>query len=420
MGRAAQRDPRPAGGHKGIAPADAELTARPDAIPAWEDMDDKLKPVLERQMERYAGFLEHTDQHVGRLIDTLENIGALDNTLIYYIIGDNGASAEGTVNGAFNEMANFNGLAAIETPEFMAAMKDKLGTADAYNHYSVGSAWAMCSPFQWTKQVASHWGGTRNGIIVHWPGRIATKGGLGPVQSRNRRRTHHSRGGGVEEPIVYRDRRHRGTRPRRHERRDHQLPPDRPGGERAGGHVPAVSRAGRGEGARIRTTRVDPACRRSTCAVRGSTPVTRVAEESTVKYMIIMRSNDESTAAFSEVDFDQILEVMGRYNYEMIQAGVLVAAEGLDDAAKGVVVDYSAETPIVTDGPYGETKELFGGYWIVDVTSQEEAVEWAKRAPLAGPGMKAEIRRVSSIDEFPQDNEWIQKERAWREATGQL
>jgi hypothetical protein len=136
--------------------------------------------------------------------------------------------------------------------------------------------------------------------------------------------------------------------------------------------------------------------------------------------MIIMRSNDESTAAFQEIDFDQILEVMGRYNDEMIQAGVLVAAEGLDDAAKGVVVDYSAETPIVTDGPYGETKELFGGYWIVDVASQEEAVEWAKRAPLAGPGMKAEIRRVSSIDEFPQDNEWIQKERAWREATGQL
>jgi hypothetical protein len=154
--------------------------------------------------------------------------------------------------------------------------------------------------------------------------------------------------------------------------------------------------------------------------VRGSIPGTRVAEESTVKYMIIMRSNDESTATFAEVDFDQVLEVMGRYNDEMIQAGVLVAAEGLDDAAKGVVVDYSAETPIVTDGPYGETKELFGGYWIVDVTSQEEAVEWAKRAPLAGPGMKAEIRRVSSIDEFPQDNEWIQKERAWREATGQL
>ena len=130
----------------GAVPADATLTPRPDAIPAWDDMPDDLKAVLERQMEVYAGFLEHTDHHVGRLIDSIESIGALDNTLIYFIIGDNGASAEGTVNGAFNEMANFNGLAAIETPEFMASVKDKLGTVDAYNHYSVGWAWAMCAP----------------------------------------------------------------------------------------------------------------------------------------------------------------------------------------------------------------------------------------------------------------------------------
>ena len=158
-------------------------------------MDDALKPVLERQMEIYAGFLEHTDYHVGRLIDTLENIGALDNTLVYYIIGDNGASAEGTVNGAFNEMANFNGMAAIETPEFMASVKDKLGTVDAYNHYAVGWAWAMCTPYQWTKQVASHWGGTRNGTIVHWPAGISSKGGTPlPVLPRHRRRTHRSGG----------------------------------------------------------------------------------------------------------------------------------------------------------------------------------------------------------------------------------
>ncbi len=160
----------------GIVPAEAELTARPDVIPAWEQMDDELKAVLERQMEVYAGFLEHTDVHVGRLIDAIEQIGALDNTLVYYIIGDNGASAEGTVNGAFNEMANFNGLAAIETPAFMAAMRDKLGTKEAYNHYSVGWAWAMCAPYQWTKQVASHWGGTRNGTIVHWPAGFSSKG----------------------------------------------------------------------------------------------------------------------------------------------------------------------------------------------------------------------------------------------------
>ncbi len=161
---------------EGIVGPDADLTSRPDVIPSWDDMPDDLKPVLERQMEVYAGFLEHTDFHVGRLIDAIESIGALENTIVYYIIGDNGASAEGTVNGAFNEMANFNGLAAIETPEFMAAMKDKLGTEDAYNHYSVGWAWAMCAPYQWTKQVASHWGGTRNGTIVHWPQGIASTG----------------------------------------------------------------------------------------------------------------------------------------------------------------------------------------------------------------------------------------------------
>ncbi|WGX98793.1 YciI family protein [Nocardioides sp. L-11A] len=142
-----------------------------------------------------------------------------------------------------------------------------------------------------------------------------------------------------------------------------------------------------------------------------------------MKYMLIMRSTDEAEAAFadSDIPFEEIMEAMGRFNDEMVQAGVLIAAEGLDpDPATGVVVDYSSQPPVVTDGPYGETKELFGGYWIVDVASLEEATAWAKRAPLAGPGMKAEIRRVSSIDEFPQDNVWIQKERAWREATGQL
>ncbi len=139
-----------------------------------------------------------------------------------------------------------------------------------------------------------------------------------------------------------------------------------------------------------------------------------------MKYMLIMRATDEAFAAFQDVDFNQIIESMGRFNDEMISAGVLVAAEGLDDASLGVVVDYSSDPPVATDGPYGETKELFGGFWILDVASKEEAVEWAKRAPMSGPGMKAEIRRVASIDEFPQDNEWIQKERAWRAATGQL
>jgi hypothetical protein len=139
-----------------------------------------------------------------------------------------------------------------------------------------------------------------------------------------------------------------------------------------------------------------------------------------MKYMLIMRANDEALASFQDVDFEEIVESMGRFNQEMISAGVLVAAEGLDDAETGVVVDYSAEPPVVTDGPYGEAKELFGGFYILDVASKEEAVEWAKRAPMTGPGMKTEIRRVTHIDELPQDNEWIKKERAWREATGQL
>lgn len=162
----------------GVIPADTELTPRHAEIPSWDEMPDELKPVLARQMEVYAGFLEHTDHHVGRILDAIEEIGELENTLIYYIIGDNGASAEGTVNGAFNEMANFNGMAAVETPEFLISKLDELGTESSYNHYAVGWAWAMNSPLQWTKQVASHWGGTRNGTLVHWPARISTGGGL--------------------------------------------------------------------------------------------------------------------------------------------------------------------------------------------------------------------------------------------------
>ena len=139
-------------------------------------MPEELKPVLRRQMEVYAGFLEYTDHHVGRLVDALEELGVLDNTLVYYIIGDNGASAEGTLNGTFNEMINFNGAAAMETPEFMMERLDEFGGPDSYNHYAVGWAHAMDTPYQWTKQVASHFGGTRNGTIVHWPAGIKAKG----------------------------------------------------------------------------------------------------------------------------------------------------------------------------------------------------------------------------------------------------
>lgn len=137
------------------------------------------------------------------------------------------------------------------------------------------------------------------------------------------------------------------------------------------------------------------------------------------KYMLIMRGTDESVAKMMATPFEEMLDIVGRYNEELIKAGVLVAAEGLDDPAQGVVVDFSSETPVVTDGPYGETKELFGGFYLIDVASKEEAIEWAKRLPAMG-GAKCEVRRVPSIDEFPQDNEWVVKERAWRERTGQL
>jgi arylsulfatase A-like enzyme len=160
----------------GVIPAEAELTKRPEEIAAFDDMPEALKPILRREMEVYAGFLEHVDHHVGRLVDTLQDLEVLDDTLIFYIVGDNGASAEGTLNGCFNEMATLNGMASIETPEFLMSRIDDFGGPKAYNHYAVGWAHAMDTPYQWTKQVASHWGGTRNGTIVHWPTGIDAKG----------------------------------------------------------------------------------------------------------------------------------------------------------------------------------------------------------------------------------------------------
>jgi len=160
----------------GVVPPDAELTARPTEIPAWDEMPDDLKPVLARQMEVYAGFMEHTDHEVGRVIDALEELEVLGDTLVYYVIGDNGASAEGTVRGTYNELLILNGAAQFETTEMMASHVDEFGTPSAYNHYAVGWAHAMCAPYQWTKQVASHWGGTRNPAIVHWPNGFSSRG----------------------------------------------------------------------------------------------------------------------------------------------------------------------------------------------------------------------------------------------------
>lgn len=137
-----------------------------------------------------------------------------------------------------------------------------------------------------------------------------------------------------------------------------------------------------------------------------------------MKFMLIMRATDAGVEAYQEMPFDEVIEAMGKYNESMIKAGVLVAGEGLTDAAEGFVVDFNAEKPLITDGPYGETKELFNGFWILEVSSREEAAEWASRAPL-GPGSLLEVRRVTGVEDFPADNEWIQKEAGWREEQAQ-
>ena len=137
-----------------------------------------------------------------------------------------------------------------------------------------------------------------------------------------------------------------------------------------------------------------------------------------MKFMLIMRATgQEAVDAYQEIDFEEIISLMGAYNESMMKAGVLLAGEGLaDDVANSFVVDFSTEAPTVTDGPYGEVHELFNGFWILDVASREEAVEWAKRAPL-GPGTKLEVRRVTDESDFADfaDNEYIQKEAGWRE-----
>jgi len=160
----------------GVIPKDSVLTARHAEIPAWDTIKPVMKKVMARQMEVYAGFMEHTDHHIGRLIDSLQNLEILDDTLIYVILGDNGASAEGTLQGCWNEIAPLTGFGDLETEEFLVERMDKFGGFDSYGHYAVGWAHATNTPYQWSKQVASHFGGTRNGTIVHWPNGIKAKG----------------------------------------------------------------------------------------------------------------------------------------------------------------------------------------------------------------------------------------------------
>jgi hypothetical protein len=133
------------------------------------------------------------------------------------------------------------------------------------------------------------------------------------------------------------------------------------------------------------------------------------------RYMLIMRVGPEAEAlmAEQEIDFNEVIESMGRFNEELIKAGVMLAGEGLTGPEDGFVVDFNADPPVVTDGPYTEAKELFNGFWILDVSSKEEAKQWARKVPL-GPGVKLEVRRVSEIADFPGDNPWIEKEVQWR------
>ena len=158
----------------GVVPPDTKLAPKPEAIKDWAALTADEKKLFARQMEVFAGFGEYTDTEIGRLVGAIKATGQLDNTLIFYIVGDNGASAEGGMNGLFNEMTYFNGVQ--ETVQDILKHYDELGGPSTYPHYAAGWAVAGGTPFQWTKQVASNYGGTRNPMIVHWPKGIAAKG----------------------------------------------------------------------------------------------------------------------------------------------------------------------------------------------------------------------------------------------------
>jgi arylsulfatase A-like enzyme len=166
----------------GVIPADAQLTPRDSAFPAWDGVPDNLKAFYARQMEVYSGFSENADYNVGRVIDAIEELGELDDTLILWIWGDNGASMEGTITGSFNELTTQNGIPLTEEMQLQLSERygglDQWGAAVMDPHYSAAWAWAGATPFQWGKQVGSHLGGTRNPMVVQWPGRIKDAGAL--------------------------------------------------------------------------------------------------------------------------------------------------------------------------------------------------------------------------------------------------
>lgn len=160
----------------GVVPASTRLTPRPAQLPAWDSFSPAERRVAARLMEAYAGFMAHTDEQVRRMVVALQDLGEFDNTLFIYIVGDNGASGEGGLRGSLNVMGNLQGVA-LSTEQAVARL-DQVGGAKTYPHYPAGWAWAMNAPFQWTKQVASHLGGTRNPLVVSWPRRIKDGGGL--------------------------------------------------------------------------------------------------------------------------------------------------------------------------------------------------------------------------------------------------
>ena len=166
----------------GVVPADAELPPRNDAFPTWDSLDETHKRLYARQMEVYAGYSENADWNIGRIVDAIDEMGELENTVVIWIWGDNGASMEGTLTGTFNEMTTLNGIPL--TPEEQIGLIFKHGGLEAWGdeqlapHYSAGWAWAGNAPFDWGKQVASHLGGTRNPMVVHWPGGIGDAGAV--------------------------------------------------------------------------------------------------------------------------------------------------------------------------------------------------------------------------------------------------
>jgi arylsulfatase len=166
----------------GVIPPDAELTPRDEALPAWDTVPEKLKAYYARQMEVYAGYSENADYNVGRVIDAIDELGELDDTLVLWIWGDNGASLEGTITGSFNELTMQNGIPLSD--EMQLQLSERYGGVEAWGgrmmapHYSAAWAWAGNTPFRWGKQVGSHLGGTRNPLVVHWPERVTGRDAL--------------------------------------------------------------------------------------------------------------------------------------------------------------------------------------------------------------------------------------------------